>query len=99
MVQCISVPDGYTLVSGAQTVSVTAKKAGVATFIFDKHSSIVVKALDDKDGTPLVGAMFQIRGENGQVIEHITTDMTGCAVSKIPASTSSSSSMLLTDMP
>ena len=42
-----------------------------------------MKALDDKDGTPLVGAMFQIRGENGQVIEHITTDMTGCAVSKI----------------
>ena len=82
VVQCISVPDGYTLVSGAQTVSVTAKKAGVATFIFDKHSSIIVKALDDKDGFPLVGAMFQIRSENGQVIEHITTDMTGCAVSK-----------------
>ena len=60
----------------------TAKKAGVATFIFDKHSSIIVKALDDKDGFPLVGAMFQIRSENGQVIEHITTDMTGCAVSK-----------------
>lgn len=82
VVQCIAVPEGYTLSSGAQTVSVTAKKAGVATFIFDKHASIIVKALDDKDGTPLVGAMFQIRAENGQVIEHITTDMTGCAVTK-----------------
>jgi len=82
VVQCVSVPAGHTLISGSQTVTVTAKKAGVATFIFDKHSSIVVKALDDKDGTPLVGAMFQIRSESGQVIEQITSDVTGCAVSK-----------------
>lgn len=82
VVQCISSPDGYTLTSGAQTVVVTAKKAGVANFIFDKHSSIIVRAIDQKDGSPLEGAMFQIRTEAGQVVEQITTDMTGCAVTR-----------------
>lgn len=80
VIKCIAVPDGYTLLSGAQTVSVTAKKADVANFIFSKNSSIIIKALDETNGAPLVGAMFQIRAENGQVVEQVTTDMTGCAV-------------------
>lgn len=79
VVRCIAVPDGYTLNSGAQTVSVSAIKAGVANFVFDKHSSIVVKALTD-EGHPLADAIFQIRNENGQVVEHITTDISGTAV-------------------
>lgn len=82
VVQCVSTPDGYTLISGAQTIVVTSKKAGVGTFIFDRHASIIVKAIDQKDGTPLEGAMFQIRSESGQVVEQITTDLTGCAVTK-----------------
>lgn len=79
VVRCIAVPAGYTLNSGAQTVSVSAIKAGVANFVFDKHSSIVVKALDD-DGHPISDAIFQIRNENGQVVEQITTDISGTAV-------------------
>ena len=79
VVQCSSVPDGYTLNTGAQTVSVSAIKAGVANFVFDKHSSIVVKAID-ADANPLSGAIFQIRSENGQVVEQITTDISGTAV-------------------
>ena len=80
MVQCTSVPSGYTLGTGAQTVSVTAVKAAVANFVFDKHSSIIVKALDD-NAIPLAGAIFQIRSANGQVVEQITSDLTGTAVS------------------
>lgn len=82
VVKCVSVPDGYTLVSSAQTVSVTAKKAGVANFIFDKHSSIIIKALDSVTGNPLVGAMFQIRNEAGVVIEQVTTAFDGIAVTQ-----------------
>lgn len=80
MVQCTSVPSGYTLNTGAQTVSVTAVKAAVANFVFDKHSSIIVKVLDDT-AEPLAGAIFQIRNQNGQVVEQITSDLTGTAVS------------------
>lgn len=82
VVKCVNVPDGYTLASGAQTVTVTAKKAGLANFIFDKHSSIVIKALDNKAGEPLVGAMFQIRREDGTVIEQVTTGLDGCTVTQ-----------------
>jgi len=82
VIRCVNVPDGYTLVTSAQTVTVTAKLAGIATFIFDKHSSIIVTARDNKTGDPLVGAIFQVRAENGTVIEQITTDSTGTAVSK-----------------
>lgn len=82
VVRCTNVPDGYTLVSSAQTVTVTAKKAGIANFLFDKHSSIIVKALDSKTGLPLAGAMFQIRSEDGTVIEQITTAADGCAVTQ-----------------
>lgn len=79
VVQCTSVPEGYTLSTGAQTVSVSAIKAGVANFVFDKHSSIVIKALGSS-AEPLEGAIFQIRSENGQVIQHVTTDISGTAV-------------------
>ena len=79
VVQCTGVPDGYTLSTGAQSVSVSAVKAGVANFAFDRHSSIIVKALSS-EGEPLEGAQFQVRSENGQVREQVTTDLTGTAV-------------------
>lgn len=82
VVRCVNVPNGYTLVTAAQTVTVTAKVAGLATFLFDKHSSIIVTARDSRTGEPLVGAVFQIRSESGTVIEQITTGADGCAVSK-----------------
>lgn len=79
VVQCTGVPDGYTLATGAQSVSVSAVKAGVANFVFDRHSSIIVKAISS-EGQPLEGAQFQVRSENGQVREQVTTDLTGTAV-------------------
>lgn len=82
VVKCVSTPDGYTLVTSAQTVTVTAKKAGTATFIFDKHSSILVKSIDSVTGAPLVDAVFQIRSEDGTVVDYITTGADGCAVTK-----------------
>lgn len=81
VVQCISVPDGYTLNSGAQTVSVTSVKAAVVNFGFERHSAIVVKSFDS-EGNPLPGTMFQVRSEAGQVVEQITTDLSGTAVTK-----------------
>lgn len=75
VVQCTGVPDGYTLATGAQSVSVSAVKAGVANFVFDRHSSIIVKAISS-EGQPLEGAQFQVRSENGQVREQVTTDLT-----------------------
>ena len=82
VVQCSAVPEGYTLNTGAQTVSVSAIKAGVANFVFDKHSSIVVKSVNS-DAIPMPGTIFQIRSENGQVVEQITTDISGTAVTGI----------------
>lgn len=82
VIKCVNVPDGYTLVTAAQTVVVTKQKAGQATFFFDRHSSIIVNALDSVTGDPLVGAMFQVRNENGVVIELITTGLDGVALTK-----------------
>lgn len=82
VIKCVNVPDGYTLVTNAQTVVVTKQRAGQATFFFDKHSSIIINALDSVTGDPLVGAMFQVRSENGTIIELITTSIDGVAVSK-----------------
>lgn len=82
VIKCVNVPEGYTLVTNAQTVTVTKQKAGQATFFFDRHSSIIVNALDSVTGDPLVGTMFQVRNENGTVIELITTSIDGVAVTK-----------------
>lgn len=47
----------------------------------DEMGTIVVKAMDNETSKPLAGAIFQIRNENGQIVEQLSTVADGTAES------------------
>lgn len=77
-----SAPSGYTIETPSQTVVVTTAKAGYATLYATRHASIVISKVDEKTKQPLADATYIIRDSLGAIVEIITTDSTGTAVSK-----------------
>lgn len=77
-----SAPDGYSIETVSQTVVVTTAKAGLATLYASRHASIIITKVDEDNQSPLVGATFVIRDAQGVVIDRVTTDVTGNAVTK-----------------
>ena len=76
-------PDGYTIDTEKVTVNVSRQQAGFAKFTVSKHSAIIITKLDDKDRTPLEGAMLQLRSAEGKALGTYTTDATGTAVTDV----------------
>lgn len=77
-----SAPAGYTIDTPSQTVVVTTAKAGHATLYATRHASIVISKVDADTKQPLADATYLIRDHLGAIVEIITTDTTGTAVSK-----------------
>ena len=73
-------PEEYTIDTSSITVTVTRERAGHAKFTVSKHSAILIQKLDAKNGSPLPGATFQIRNEQGRLLETVTTGADGFAV-------------------
>lgn len=73
-------PEEYTIDTPSVTVTVTRERAGHAKFTVSKHSAILIQKMDAKMGGPLPGATFQIRNEQGRLLETVTTGADGFAV-------------------
>lgn len=73
-------PEEYTIDTSSITVTVTRERAGHAKFTVSKHSAILIQKLDAKNGSPLPGATFQIRNEQGRLLETVTTGADGFVV-------------------
>lgn len=82
-VKYVDATTGYTIDTPTQTVVVEKTKAGLATLFASRHSAIIITKLDDKSQAPLAGATFLVRDSSGTVVDRVTTDANGTAVTKI----------------
>lgn len=73
-------PNGYSVVTAAQVVTVASGRSAAATFTAMRQSSFVVRSFDNA-GNGLAGTQFVIRDAQGVAIESLVTDATGVAVS------------------
>ena len=69
--------DGYTIDTPAQDVELLAAESGYLQFSSSRMSSIMITKVDAHDGTPLEGAVFQIRNLEGDVMDTVTTGSDG----------------------
>lgn len=75
-------PDGYSVVTSAQTVTIQSGKSGSAVFTAMRQSSIIIRSLDS-EGKGLAGTQFAIRDSQGHTLELLTTDENGVAISAV----------------
>lgn len=73
-------PDGYTIDTPSQDITVQAANSGYLQFTSSKDSSILITKVDADTEKPLAGAVFQVRDLEGQVLETVTTLTDGTAM-------------------
>lgn len=77
-----STATGYIKSSEKINVKITAGKPTETTVINKKiQSAIKITKVDDVDGSPIKGAVFEILNSKGKVVSTITTDKNGVATS------------------
>ncbi len=80
-VQEVSVPSPYILDTTPKTITIQPNKTGVVEFINDIAKGQIEVTKKSEFGALVQGAVFEIRNENGVVVDTITTGINGKATS------------------
>lgn len=78
----VSTPDGYTIDTASQNINVLAANSGYLQFTSSRNSAIMITKVDSVTGSPLSGAVFQVRDLQGNVLDTVTTTADGTASTK-----------------
>jgi len=74
----VRAPDGFVLDSTPQTIRVEATgQIYRLEFTNRPEGTLIIRKLDSYDNSPLAGARFEVRRQNGEYVGTFTTDATG----------------------
>jgi uncharacterized repeat protein (TIGR01451 family) len=72
-------PDGWLLDDTPQDFEITANQFVRLVFENKQLSSLQIRKVSETDGTPLAGAVFEVRKQNGEYVGEYTTGIDGAA--------------------
>lgn len=82
VVKYTSAPDDYNIYTVSQKVTVTATESPSVVLYATRSSSITIHNVDEETGSALPGAVFSVKDATGKIVDVVTADMKGCAVTK-----------------